>query len=375
LLQRVDAQTPADPAALQRPGGFAWWYLDLVDDNGDGLVLIWAWGLPFLPGLARDARRGQPSLPRDRPAISFALYEGGRCTCYLLQEAPAAAASTDLLGDFCVGGATLCIRPLATPESEGEGEAEGAGEGFSLRATLDLPIPGSAGRLRGEVRAAGPALRGGSLGPRYAGHSWSPRLAGAEGEAQLDVAGRAVALRGRLYHDRNEGTAPMHAHGIADWWWGRLALADRALIWYRLRHEDGHVEEHLLDVDHSGQARDCAAPAALSAPSRWAWFGPRCPRQLTLTDADGRAHPVALEAPIDDSPFYQRLRMRCPGGWGWAERVIPAAIDPDWMRPLVRMRVQQLDGPNSLWLPLFAGPVETRLRRLLRPAPPALVAR
>ena len=81
-------------AALQRPGGFAWWYLDLVDDNGYGLVLIWAWGLPFLPGLARDARRGQPSLPRERPAISFALYEGGRCTCYLLQEAPAAAASS-----------------------------------------------------------------------------------------------------------------------------------------------------------------------------------------------------------------------------------------------------------------------------------------
>ena len=54
--------------------------------------------------------------------------------------------------------------------------------------------------------------------------------------------------------------------------------------------------------------------------------------------------------------------------------MLPAAIDPDWMRPLVRMRVQKLGGRNSFWLPLFAGPVETRLRRLLWPARPALEA-
>ena len=366
MLQRVDAQVLAAPDALERPGGFAWWYLDLVDAKGDGLVLIWAWGLPFLPGLARDARRGQPTLPRDRPAVSFALYERGRCTCYLLQEAPPEGSATDGVGEFCVGGAVLSVQPLEA--------AGGQGAGFSLRAALDLPIPGGAGRLRGEVRAAGPALLGGSPGPRYAAHSWSPRLAGAEGEATLDVAGRPVHLRGRVYHDRNEASAPLHAHGIADWWWARVALPDRALIWYRLRHADGHVEEHLLDVDHGGRARDCAAPAALSAPSRWAAFGPRCPRRLTLTDADGRAHALALEAPIDDSPFYQRLRLRGPEAWGWAERVLPDAVDPDWMRPLVRMRVQRLGGPNSFWLPLFAGPVESRLRRLLLPARPALEA-
>lgn len=360
MLQRVEAHTPADPGALERPGGFAWWYLDLVDAQGDGLVLILAWGLPFLPGLARDARRAQPRLPRARPAVSFALYEGGRCSCYLLQEAAPDAASTDLVGEFTVGGARLRVQP--------------EGEGLRVEASLDLPIPGSAGRLRGAVRAAGPALRGGRLGPPYAGHRWAPRLASAAGEAILDVAGRPVTIRGQLYHDRNEADAPLHAHGIADWWWGRLALADRSLIWYRLRHDDGHVEEHLLDVDPSGLARDGAAPAALGPPRRWAWFGPRCPAALTLTDADGGAHPLVVEAPIDDSPFYQRLRLRGPGAWGWAERVIPAAVDPDWMRPLIHMRVQQLAGPNSLWLPLFAGPVETRLRRLLRPSPAALEA-
>ena len=37
----------------------------------------------------------------------------------------------------------------------------------------------------------------------------------------------------------------------------------------------------------------------------------------------------------------------------------------DLLRPLVRMRVHRAAGPNSMWLPLFSGDADGRLRRLL----------
>lgn len=358
MLQRTHPDTNPHEDALLRPGGFAWWYVDLVDEKGDGLVLIWAWGLPFLPGLARDAREGRPTLPRARPALSFALYEGGVCTCYLLQEFDEDDVQSDLRSRFQIGGATLEIHRRAKDKWP---------ENIDIHAIFDLAIPGSEGRVRGELHATGPVLTGGPLGPQYAAHVWSPQLVGAPGTATLDIDGRRRTLTGRVYQDRNESTVPLHDHGIHHWWWGRLSLADRTLLWYRLHHRDGHVEEHLLDVALDGCARPCAAPATLARPTRWTFFGPRCPRYLELVDGDGQPHQVALDAPIDDSPFYQRLRMRSDqGGFGWAERVIPDAIDPDWMRPLVRMRVHHTTGANSFWLPLFAGPMQTRIRRLLR---------
>jgi hypothetical protein len=55
-------------------------------------------------------------------------------------------------------------------------------------------------------------------------------------------------------------------------------------------------------------------------------------------------------------------------GSGVGEAIIPDRVDHPLHRPFVRMRVHNLDGPNSMWLPLFSGPGRGRLRRLLMPA-------
>ena len=39
---------PEDDRLPEAPGGFCWWYVDLVDERGDGAVLIWGFALPFL---------------------------------------------------------------------------------------------------------------------------------------------------------------------------------------------------------------------------------------------------------------------------------------------------------------------------------------
>ncbi|MFO0631040.1 MAG: hypothetical protein U0325_36180 [Polyangiales bacterium] len=74
-----------------------------------------------------------------------------------------------------------------------------------------------------------------------------------------------------------------------------------------------------------------------------------------------------VERLVDEGPFYLRYLLRDPGNeaCGWGERVRPAAIDTDWMRPLVKMRVHR-PGEDSAWLPLFSGPRAGRVQRLLR---------
>ena len=63
---------------MRSPGGFTWFYVDIVDDQGQGATLIWSWGLPFLPGYAAASRAGRPQLPIERPSVNLVVYGGGR---------------------------------------------------------------------------------------------------------------------------------------------------------------------------------------------------------------------------------------------------------------------------------------------------------
>jgi hypothetical protein len=95
----------------------------------------------------------------------------------------------------------------------------------------------------------------------------------------------------------------------------------------------------------------------------------RWPRLARFPDPDGRPVEVEVRALLDDGPFYQRylLAGRCEGehGRGVGENVVPGRVDGDVLRPLVSMRVHRVDGPNSMWLPLFCGDRAGRWSRLL----------
>ena len=102
--------------------------------------------------------------------------------------------------------------------------------------------------------------------------------------------------------------------------------------------------------------------------SRSAW-GLRWPRAATFCDPDGRTVHVEAAARVDNGPFYQRYLLRGRSGdeegHGIGENLVPDRVDSDLLRPLVRMRVHRAEGPNSMWLPLFSGDVDGRVRRLL----------
>lgn len=374
LIALCSADQAPDPAILQSRGGFTWFYVDLVDGRGGGATVIWSWGLPFLPGYASAARGGRPQLPIERPSVNVVVYGGGRERFYLLSELSPDQChwSSDgrswRLGD-CVFSWT------DTPGADGEAPTRIV-EGF-----LDLPLP-TGGRVTGRLRLAG-ALRRESLAPtggqpdHPCTHEWAPMLAASRGCLELSTPDGTIGVKGRGYHDRNSASQPLQALGIQSWWWGRLALAGRDLIFYRLipAQPGATPRDLVIEVAEDGRSRVHEdAGLEFGRLHRSAW-GLRWPSSATFADPDGRPVRIEVSAVPDKGPFYQRylLHGHCDGedGYGIGESLVPDRVDTDLLRPLVRMRVHKTIGPNSMWLPLFSGDSGGRWARLLGRAGPA----
>lgn len=342
---------------LDLPGAFAWWYVDAVTPAGDGLVLIWSWGLPFLPGYGRDARGGRPVAARARPSINLCVYERGEPAFYLLYELPPDAAS-------------VTSGPDGWRWRFGDTEIHSVREGHTrrLRATIDLPVPAERARLRGTLELTGAAPDVPRIAaPTPCEHHWTPLAVPATVDGSLRLGDTARwNIAGRGYHDMNRSAAPLHTLGIADWAWGRIARPGRDDIHYLLWPDDPAAKpvSLCLSARDDGSVTVFDADAVRPTELRRNRYGVSYHARFGLPAQGATAR---VERLVDEGPFYLRYLLRDPdsGACGWGERVRPAAIDTDWMRPLVKMRVHR-PGEDSAWLPLFSGPREGRVRRLLR---------
>jgi hypothetical protein len=348
----IDLGQPSADAVtelLELPGAFLWWYADLATEDGAALVLIWSLGLPFLPG----SRAG--SAPMARPALSLGVYRDGRPDFYLLQDyARGPRAMLDASGSGSLGGTTFAVA-----------EAHGT---LTLTATLDEPIPASRERVSGQIKWVGSSARV-PVGRAESVHHWSPRSCSATGSASLLVGQRCIELRGSGYFDANFSRAPLVAQGIRQWLWGRVAFARRTVVFYQTCFDGGEVQTWLLEQPRGAGLRPLAGTLRWGASQR-SLYGVRAPRALHL-DTEAGSFAVALSAPVDDGPFYQRFlaTTRAPcgeAGRGLAELVVPNNIDQRWQRPFIRMRTHCVGGHNSAWLPLFSGSRAGRISRLLR---------
>jgi carotenoid 1,2-hydratase len=367
------ADRAPDPAVLRSPGGFSWFYVDLVDDGGRGATLIWSWGLPFLPGYAGAARSGRAQRPADRPSVNLVVYEGGRERFYLLSEFDPTQCDWGEDGrSWRVGGCSFTWTDAPGPA--------GAGPTRTLRADLDLALP-TGGRARGELRMTGPLRRDppdtarANPGGKPARHEWTPMIAAAHGCLELHTPGGLMRVRGRAYHDRNSSALPLQALGIQSWRWGRLALPGRDLVFYRLvpSAPEASPRDLVVEVSADGSCRLREQTGLEVRGLRRSLWGMDWPREVGFRDPDGRPVEVRVSALLDNGPFYQRylLSGRCGSdrGYGIGETLVPERVDTDLLRPLVRMRVHRAHGPNSMWLPLFAGDGAGRWRRLLAGLP------
>lgn len=370
MIALCSADVPADPAVLRSPGGFSWFYVDLVDARGHGATLIWSWGLPFLPGYAGAARAGRPATPLQRPSVNLVVYGDGGERFYLLSEFPAEQCQWAPDGrSWRLGDCSF--RWIDTPG------VAGAAPTRTLQADLDLALP-TGGRATGRLWLTGslrrdPAGTAAVAAPTGAAcsHQWTPMIAAACGGLELHTPSGTLTVEGRGYHDRNSATHPLHALGIRSWWWGRLALPGRDLVLYRLTPSGPGSTPHniVVELAADGACRVREDARVTVGRMRRSLWGMRWPSTLSFTDPDGVPVWVEVDALLDNGPFYHRylLTGRCGSeqGYGLGESVVPDRIDTDLLRPLVRMRVHRTEGVNSMWLPLFCGDAEGRWGRLM----------
>jgi carotenoid 1,2-hydratase len=362
-------QQPMHRRFLTAAGGFAWWYVDLVDRRGDGLVLIWSFGLPFLPGYAAASRRGQPQRPADRPSLNLVLYRRGKPAFYLLQEYAAEDAVQE------PGG------PDADPEprlriGRSRFDSRVVAGRRQVEVEIDCGIPGTEDRVTGTVRVEGVARRAAAdePAPHEAPHVWTPLTGPASGEAVLRFGSQApLRIAGRAYHDRNGGSVPLHDLGIDHWMWGRLPFADRELIYYLLWPEQRDQPPRCLgiEIDAEGNERLLENLRVERQTERRTLAGLPWAERLRLLDGQRCWLDVRHRAVADSGPFYLRFLSEASTpadetAVGWGELCYPERVDRALHRPFVRMKVHAAAGGGSMWVPLFSGPRQGRVRRLVR---------
>ena len=354
MLSLTRADVPPRRATLDAPGGFSWWYGDIVDAAGNGLVVIGAWGLPFLPGYAAAARRGAPERAGSRPSLNLALYEAGRPVAYLLQETPG-----EWVSDTCWRfGDSVLTSEIVNGERR-------------LHATIDCPVAGTSARMVGALEIVGRPRVSGPDEPADGPHRWTPLATPARGEASFSLGdGFRFAVAGRAYHDRNECEVPLASLGIGEWLWGRAPLGDDEVVWYLLWPEGGGAPTAWgLRLSPDGRTTPVEGLTVRLAERRRSVYGLAWWDHVSLDVSGDTWLTVRHGTPVEDGPFYLRFFPVVEGaglsGRGVAELVRPDRVDLDWMRPFVRMRVRPPGAGASMWLPLFEGPAVGRAGRLL----------
>jgi hypothetical protein len=305
------------------------------------------------------------TVPRERPSLNLAVYREGQEVAYVLQELEAHEASWDGENTWTFGRSV--IRRTEGPQTR-------------LALSLDLPIAGSAERLKASIELAGTAT---AAPPAFeeADHVWTPLLAAAHGTFGVTVGDREIVRgSGRAYHDRNEGDVPFGQIGVDRWEWARAPLHDRERIVYVLQASDGG-EPRVIGVDAlTDGTLSIVDGLSLRGELRRTRYGMPYRPNLGI-DRDGEPWlDIRNDARTDDGPFYLRFVTRAVA-WdqgkaesvrGVSEVICPDRIDLARHRSLVRMRVVPCGRRGSMWLPLFSGTHEDRVARLFRWwAPPA----
>ncbi len=258
-------------------GGYAWWYVDALSDDGHhGLTLIAFIGSVFSPYYFKGRRRGRDD-PRDYVSLNVCLY--GKERRWTMTERPASA---------------LAQRPsgLSIGPSRLDWDADAG-----LTVAIDergTPIPQ---RVRGRVAVTPHFLNEQVFTLDEAGrHRWSPVAP----SARVEVALQQPALRwsGHAYFDRNWGDEPIE-DGFVYWDWSRAELGEQeSAILYNMDRRHGGPKSMALRFSAQG-AEAFEPPPNHPLPRTPIWQVPRS----SQADAD---RPPRVAKTLEDTPFYSR---------------------------------------------------------------------
>ena len=327
--------------------GFSWGYLDILDENHNGVVVIWSFGLPFMPGTIAAGRRGEPVKPLAEPSVSVAVHREGKPDLWLLQRLNPHEGDAD---PFPVGGLQL------------DG-CRFVDHGDRIEVELDCPIPGGP-RLQGSLVLRGPRVEVPQGGDSV--HRWAPRMLG-RGEAHLTCGDWRFDVEGAGYHDGNASPVGLEQLGIECWTWGRTPHPEGTWVHYLIEPLDpGRDPQNLiLDIGLDGRTSVVLIEDCHHLASRRGQWGMRAPQELVVG-------PLRIRhvRKVEDGPYYCRwvTEVVGPDGVqrpGTGEFVDVTRMDAGLGRWLAPFAVHDPQ-PFSWFVPLFSGARRGGVGRLLR---------
>jgi carotenoid 1,2-hydratase len=312
--------TPAFDRAVPA-GGYVWWYLDALSDDGrHGLTIIAFIGSVFSPYYAW-ARRGaaEPGAdPLQHCALNVALYTLDR------DRRPRAWTMTER-SETAVrrSSSRLQIGPSALEWDDG-----------AWTVHIDETTAPWPRKVRGVVRLQPLSISGEAFALDGGGrHHWQPIAPRAR--VEIDLASPALRWSGDGYLDSNSGSAPLERDFVR-WDWSRAALSGgRSGVLYDLTRRDGSRLALALQFDAQGRAEAIAPPPPAALPaSGW--------RVGRSTRSEGPA-PAQLLHALEDGPFYARSLVQAR--WlGEPVRLMHESLDLDrfasrWVQLLLPFRM------------------------------------
>jgi len=257
-------------------GGYSWWYVDALSDDGrHALTLIAFIGSVFSPYYALARRHGNAD-PLDHCAINVALY-GPRGSRWALTERGT--------GAVWRSDTTLRIGPSAL-----------VWNGRTLTVRIDeitAPFPS---RIKGVVKLHANYCNDRSWTLDRAGHHrWRPIAPLAS--VEVDLSQPRLSWRGSGYLDTNWGDSPL-ADAFARWDWSRASLPDgRTAVLYETTAREAATPPLFLQFGSRGEVRESPPPQPVVLQStRW--------RVARRTRAEGGN--ARIVRTLEDTPFYAR---------------------------------------------------------------------
>jgi len=271
-----------DPAELDLHvprGGYAWWYVDgLSDDGAHGLTLIAFIGSVFSPYYFKGRRHGRND-PREYCSLNVCLY--GRKRRWTMTERR--------LGALGQTSAELTIGPSQV-RWENDGLTVDIDE-------LGAPIPQ---RVLGRVRVWPSFINDRVFSLDDPGrHRWRPVAPSARIEVELQHPG--LRWSGHAYFDRNWGDEQIE-DGFISWDWSRAEVpsqrGDESAILYNIQRRQGGPKSLALRFSELG-VDELEPPPDHRLPKTPIWKVPRA----SQADAE---HPPRVTKTLEDTPFYSR---------------------------------------------------------------------
>lgn len=269
---------PNFTAPVGSNGGYVWWYLDAVSDDGKyGITLIAFIGSVFSPYYAWSGWKN----PFDHCAINVALYRldgsGGR---WAMTERRADQLERSAQ-HFAVGPSSLHYTG-----------SELVADIFEIC----VPIPS---RLKGRIRLIPEVETQASFDLDPNGrHIWRPLAPRARVELTFDSPN--LSWSGDGYFDTNSGQEPLE-RAFAHWHWGRAHRGDDLRLFYDVINRSGPRRATYLKVSHDGTVSEAApTPQRHLGGTFWgidreAW-------------SDG-PEPARVIKTLEDAPFYARSAL------------------------------------------------------------------